>query len=133
MARLSKRGITLVEILIAVVIIGVALISLGLVFSEGVVLMTETRERNIANQCIQEMAESIRDMSYDEILALGPTFNASGFPQLQNPQGLLDIEDTFGQDDIRRVTITLNWNSSIGRPLTRRLATYVTREGINKE
>lgn len=129
----NRRGFTLVEVLISVFVLAVAVAGTLLAFTKTNQMMTQLRELTVAEQCVKEEIESIRDMSYTAILGMGSTFTAAGFSSLNNAAGTLTIDDPFGDPDIRRVTVTVAWDSNQGRQLSIQQATLVTREGINKQ
>jgi len=133
MTSLNKKAFTLVEVLISIVVVGIALVSVALVFSQSIFLLSEIRQRSIASEAVQDEMESIRNMSFGQILALGPAFVGPGFGRLTNPVGAVTVDDPFGVNDMRRVTVTVSWTSSQGVVLSRSLATLVTRDGINKQ
>jgi len=129
----SCDGFTLVEVLAAVMVISVAVLGTLLTFTKSNQMMTQLRELTVADQCIKEEIESIRDMDYDNILTLGSTFNSDGFSGLNNVVGTRTIDDPFGDPNIRRITIDVTWDSPDGRELNLNRATLVTRDGINKQ
>lgn len=132
-ATIKKKGFTLVEILVAVVVLGIALCSIACIFPKGLIFITEIRQTAIATQAAQEEMELIRDMAFDNILELGASFTAAGFSELNSPTGTLIIDNPYRTDDMRRVTIVVNWTSLQGRSLSKSLVTLVTREGINRQ
>ena len=94
------NGFTLVEVLVAVLVISVAVLGTLLTFTKSNQMMTQLREFTIADQGIKEEIESIRDMDYDNILTLGTTFNSDNFSSLNNVAGTRTIDDPFGNPDI---------------------------------
>ncbi len=114
-------------------VISVAVLGTLLTFTKSNQMMTQLRELTVADQCIKEEIESIRDMDYDNILTLGSTFNSDGFSGLNNVVGTRTIDDPFGDPNIRRITIDVTWDSPDGRELNLNRATLVTRDGINKQ
>ena len=130
---LEKKGFTLIEVLSATLILTVALLGVASSFSRGSVFISEIRERYVATQAAQEEIELIRDMSFNNILALGSSFTAAGFSSLNTPTGTVIVDDPYSDSNIRRVTVTVDWISSRGRNLSRNLVTLVTREGINRQ
>lgn len=129
----SGNGFTLVEVLAAVLVISVAVLGTLLTFTKSNQMMTQLHEFTVADQCIKEEIESIRDMDYDTILTLGTIFTSEGFNILNNATGTRTIDDPFGDPDIRRVIIDVTWDSPDGRELNLKRATLVTRDGINKQ
>jgi prepilin-type N-terminal cleavage/methylation domain-containing protein len=129
----NNNGFTLLEIMFAVLIVGIALVGIALAFSRSSIFITEIRQTSVATQAAQEEIEIIRDMDFDNILALGSSFTAAGFSSLNNPIGTLTVDNPYGTADMRRVTVTVTWTSPEGRTLSRSLVTLVTRDGINRQ
>jgi Tfp pilus assembly protein PilV len=128
-----KPGFSLLESLIASILLGAILFSLAAAFFGGLALIDSGREVSIATASATEEMERIRDMSYSAILALGPTFNSPGLALLGNAVGAVTIDNPLGAADIRRVTVRVSWNAKNGRNMTRSLVTLVTRRGINRQ
>lgn len=115
--RPNKQGFTLIEVLIAMLVISIAVMGVLLTFTKSNQMMIQLRELSIADQCVKEEIESIRDMNYNEILNLTATFTAAGFVYLDNPVGTRVLDDPFADPDIRRVTVSVSWESVEGRQL----------------
>lgn len=130
---MSRQGGTLVEVMIAAMILAAATIGALAVFSKCSVLANELKEHAIAGNALNERIEEIRAMDYATITALGSTFTTGGFTLLNNVMGIQVIEDAFSDDDIRKVTLTVSWTSSQGRDMNKSLSTYIANSGIDKK
>lgn len=129
----NKGGFTLIEIMLAVLIVSIGLVGIAFVFSRGSAFITEIRETSIAMQAASQEMELIRGMDFDDILTLGSSFTTAGFSNLSNPTGTLCVDNPFGTDDMRRVSITVSWTSPQGRSLSKSLVSLVVRDGINRQ
>jgi len=129
----GNRGVTLVESVMAALIMAIGLFVVGTVIYSQFSSLNQNREKAIATLAAQEEIENIRGMSFDSILALGPSFTSSGFDYLNNPSGTLAIDSIYGASNIKRVSVTVSWDSITGGSLDRKLVTIVTRGGINKQ
>jgi len=129
-----KGGFTLIEVLITIFILAIVLMTLVSAFIYGYNLLSRTKQVSLATQIAQEEIETIRNMPYDNILALGSSFTNERLSDLLNGQGVLAIEavpgDTTG--NIKKLTASVRWTFK-GQQMRKDIVTYVTREGINKK
>src|SRR3990167_2265911 len=91
----SESGFTLVDVMVATLVLAISLLGTLRVFAQTSVFMEDLRNRSIANNAAQEEIELIRNMDFDNVLALDSPyeFTTSGFDQLSNPSGVLTLED----------------------------------------
>ncbi|MFQ6068945.1 MAG: prepilin-type N-terminal cleavage/methylation domain-containing protein [Candidatus Aminicenantales bacterium] len=129
--RAKKKGFTLVEVLLTVMILAVALTALLTVFVYGFHLLSRMNQIALATQAVQEETEYIRTLPYDDILNLGSSFEHENLSQLENGQGLITLEDSVGPD-IKKLTVSVVWTYR-GRQLRKDITTYITREGIDRK
>jgi len=127
----KEEGFTLVEILVTIVVVAVALMALLSVFIYGFNLLSRMKQTAIATQCAQEELENTRNLTYEEILALGSSFTNDSLTLLENSSGVRTIEDSVGPD-IKKLTISVFWIYR-GQNMRKDIVTYITREGINKK
>lgn len=126
-----EEGFTFIEVLVTIVVVAVALMALLSVFIYGFNLLSRMKQVAIATQCAQEEVEGIRNLTFDEILALGSSFTNESLILLENSSGVRTVEDSIG-DDIKKLTVSVFWTYR-GQPLRKDIVTYITREGINKK
>lgn len=135
----NKKGFTLIEAFAGSVVFAIALFAIGLAVYSEFSFINQNREKALVTMAGQEYIERIRAMSFDNILAINAAWamNAankpSAFTYLKNPQGTITVDNIFGQDNIRRVSVTVTWESLAGGTKSRSLATLMTRNGINKQ
>lgn len=127
------KGFALIEAVMAAFILAISLFAVGTAVYSQFSALNQNREKAIATLAAQEEIENIRGMSYDAILGLGSSFTASGFEYLKNPAGAVAVDNIYGTSDIRRISVTVSWASIMGQRLEKKLATLVTRNGINKQ
>ncbi len=131
--KTGNRGFTLLESLAASLILALGLFVLGGAFYTQLSFINQAREKTIAALAAQEEVETIRGLSFDAVLNLGPTFTASGFAYLNNPVGTITVDDIYGNSNVRRVSVTVSWTSLKGVASQRDLVTLVSRNGIDKQ
>jgi type II secretory pathway pseudopilin PulG len=138
---------SLVEVSVAMGIIGTTTVALFSGFTTGFFTMQMARENLRATQIMIERTETLRLYSWDQITLPGfiqPTFtekydpNATTEAQGLTYSGTVQIEDvpittipitTPYRDDMRMVTVSLNWKTGeINR--NRSFTTYIARNGL---
>ncbi len=133
----KEEGFTLIEVLITMMILSGVMTALLSCFIYGLNIISRMKQTAVATQIIQEQLEDIRDMTYDEIVSLGTSFDNAGFEQLstwsgcEEASGAIAVESSLG-DDIKKITVTVQWTYR-GRAQREDLVTFITREGINKK
>ena len=127
----SQKGFSLIEVLIAVFILGIVSMTLISVFIYGFNVVFRTKQVSLATQIAQEEVELVRNLGYDDILLLGSTYNHDSLSELVNGAGALSIENGPG-DDIKKLTVSVTWDYR-GTSMRKDVVTFITREGVNKK
>src|ERR1044071_8747309 len=143
-AAVRHQAFTLMEVMLAVVIVGVEFVSLYVAISQGFAVVQSARENLRATQIMQEQVEVIRVLDWDKVTTTPSpwTFNASFYPASgTNPgvtySGTINVTDApvpgAYSADMRLIVVSLSWttgaNSRILR--TRELRTLVSRYGLH--
>jgi prepilin-type N-terminal cleavage/methylation domain-containing protein len=135
MARLKltrkKAGFSLIEVLAAMLILGIMLLTLISVFIYGFNVISRSTQVAVATQICQEEVERIRNLTFDAVAALGTTFTDTKLSRLVNGQGVRAVEAGAG-NDIKKLTVSVTWNYR-GQSLRKDVVTYVTRMGVDKK
>ena len=126
-----EEGLTYIEVLVTMVIFGVALIALLSCFLHGFNVLSRMRQTAIATQSIQKELELIRNMSFNDILTLDSSFTNESLSFLEGSSGAVNIEDSLG-DDIKKLTVSVFWSYQ-GKQMRKDVVTYITRKGINRK
>lgn len=138
-----ERGTTLAEVVIATAILAISIAGiLGVVFS-GFFVMSRVRENQRATQIILEKVETIRLYNWSQVTS--GTFIPTNFTQPYDPQGTsgsqgIIYKGTFRvepfpyttsyKDDMRQVTVTLDWTSKNNLKRSRTFVTYIAKDGV---
>ncbi len=126
-----EEGLTYIEVLVTMVILGVVLIALLTCFLHGFNVISRMRQTAVATHSVQKELELIRDMSFNDILILDSAFTNESLSLLAGSSGALNIEDSLG-DDIKKLTVSVLW-SHRGKQMRKEVVTYITRKGINRK
>src|ERR1051325_8820977 len=120
----SSRAFTLMEVVVAMSIIGFVFLSLYAALASGVSMTKMTRENLRATQILLEKAETFRLYTWDQIVT--PKWVPSSFTNSYCPTastnsqgplyiGTIDISKpnlgTNYKDDMRQIDITLKWTT----------------------
>jgi hypothetical protein len=116
--------------MIAMVVLGIILLTLISVFVYGYNVISRTKQISIAMQICQAEVERIRGLAFDSLGGLSSTFTDPKLSYLINGQGLRAVEAGAGAN-IRKLTISVSWKHR-GRSMRKDVVTYVTRKGVNK-
>jgi len=145
----ASTAFTLVEVMVAVFILGVAMISLYAGFTSGFMLVDSAREELRASQILTQKAEAIRLCTWSSLtncpISFSETYDAPGPGSSTGGGGTLfvgtvttnaasSIPDTCAyKTNMCMATITLYWTNNYGKQTvvhTRTLKTLVARYGI---
>lgn len=135
----SKKGFTLVEALFASAIMAVGLVAVITAIYAQSTLLNKNREQTIAALTAQGEIEFLRGKPFDNIVS--GSFTKSDAPGLE----YLHYESGDGKGDIvvgsagftsdshiKKVSVTVTWDSINGKTLQKTIATLMTEKGINK-
>ena len=143
-AAVRDRAFTLMEVMLAVVIVGVEFVSLYVAISQGFAVVQSARENLRATQIMQEQVEVVRVLDWEKVTTNASpwSFNASFYPANGTNPGITysgSIAITNAPvpiayaADMRLVVVSLSWtngaNSRIMR--NRELRTLVSRYGMH--
>jgi prepilin-type N-terminal cleavage/methylation domain-containing protein len=65
--KLSKKGFSLIELMVAVVILAIAILGIFMAFSSGWMGMANARDRTVATNYAQEILEDIKNKPFEKI------------------------------------------------------------------
>ena len=123
--RTSREwGLTLVEVLVSILIVGAAAAALASAFSTGLMALRATRETTLVLNAAQQEIEKMRNSSFDTIAT-----HSFSVPAL-NTNGSL-VRETAGTDLIK-VSVNVAWVSGGRRNMSISLVTYIAKGGINR-
>lgn len=133
----AQRAFTMIEVMVAVGVLGIVLLALFASFSFGFSVVKLSREELRATQILQERTEAVRLYSWNQIT--NTTFVPSTFqePLLNGGpvyfSGTLSITpvtlaDTTYSSHMRQVFVTISWTNGTKR--TRSTSTFVSHYGL---
>ena len=136
----GEEGFALIEALIASLIMAIGLFAVGTAIYAQFISLNENREKTIAALTAQGEIELLRGQPFANIVT--KSFykeDAPGLEYLHYGSGpgrgdiVVDGAGFTGNSNIKRVSVTVTWDSINGKPLQKAVATLMTNSGINKQ
>ncbi len=129
-----NRGIALVEIIVSLLLAGVAFASVAASLSTGLRALRSSRETEVAIQAAQREMEDIRNTSFSSITThpFDTVTNHQNLPSYMSGTVVVDTESSAPQDGRKKVSINVSWASG-GRNMRVDLVTHMTENGINRK
>jgi Tfp pilus assembly protein PilV len=151
-SRQFRAAYSLIEVMVAVLVMGTVLYSLYAGFSYGFAVVQSTRENLRATQIIVKRMENIRLYRWQQIKSAKPVFIPENFTTYYDPAGqatgsggpLYSGKVTFANPPVEipaayrgnmlLMTVTLNWTNTVGKTKklvrSREMQTYIARYGM---
>lgn len=148
----SPSGFTLVELMFAVGIIGIALFSSTALLIHSYAILRRTDEKLYVTRLMESAVEMTRNLSYDELKAqTWPATFSTDYPvfslygksvnpdavndnqyglKLHNGQGSIITESLSA--DLTKVIVKVKWTPFRFQQVTETAVTYISRKGINR-
>lgn len=133
--RFSRQGFSMIEVLLAIVLVTVGLTAVSYVMAVGMGLSVDTRDTNLAYQAANEQIERLRRTSFASIpICTDAVFSVPALSQLTNAQGVMTVQLYQGQSDLKHVTVRVRWTRrGPGRDQSVQLVTLICRRGLNEK
>src|SRR3954463_2142842 len=144
--RSCSAAYTLIEVLVAVALIGIMVISLYAGFSSGFEILRLSREKSRATQILLQKIEVIRFCTWSQLPSLATTFHEpfdplatnadsqppfySGMVSIDSPEGIPDDADY--KTNMKQVTVAVRWtnfNGSVPIVWSNQITTLIARYG----
>ena len=108
----DERGLGLVESIVAVAIVGTAVVSFVVAMSSGTIAVREGEEEMVAQGLAQTQLEYVKGYSYDSEAITYPTVDeleGYNIPEGYNISVKVDyVSDTDNDTDIQEITVTIS-------------------------
>lgn len=140
---IGAGGFSLVEVVMAMVILGLTVVALLSGVTSGMLTMRMAQENLRATQIMVERTETLRLYTWDQLVTVG--FIQTSFTERYDPNntnnsgagliyaGTVSIAPvpmaTAYSDEMKQVTVSLNWTTS-GINRSRSYTTFVARNGL---
>ena len=132
----AREGFTLLEAMIATMILGLVLASVLAVVSQCARYLTDIRRTARASQVLQQEMEYVRLLDWSTLQSLTNTFSDpsdSKHIYMGTIAKSAYSSSNFGTTTtVEEVTLTVSWTNQVNRVLTNTLTTLVGNGGLNK-
>ena len=130
----ARDGFTLLEAMIAVMILGFVLASVLVTVSQSARYLTDIRRTARASQVLQQEMEYIRLLDWTALQSATNSFSdPSDTARLYAGKITQSAYDSYGSTStVVKVTLTVTWTNQVNRVLTNTLTSLVGNGGLNK-
>ncbi|HLF17543.1 MAG TPA: prepilin-type N-terminal cleavage/methylation domain-containing protein [Candidatus Omnitrophota bacterium] len=108
---MKRGGFTLVEVMAAMVIVGVAFVSILGMYTVGIRISRQNRQKTEAYNLLTRKLEEIKPANF------ATNVNQAGFQYSGFPQYTLGVTQTapfLGNPNLKRIEVGVSWNNSFG-------------------
>ena len=128
--RLKGDGFTIVELLVAIAVAGIVVISLSQVTTTYLHLSQRSRYLNLANSYVEAKAETLRNQGYNSI-SIGTSSLTSELPTQLPGSRAASMTVSSPTAGIKQVDITVSYNDQ-GQSNSYSYTTYVGELGVGQ-
>jgi type II secretory pathway pseudopilin PulG len=128
--KLAEGGMTIVELVVAIVVSAVVIGSLSQVVTSNLHLSQRGRFLNLTNAYVEAKVESLRNNGYNS-LPTGTTSLSSEMPSDLPSSKSGSMTVTIPQTGLKKVDITVSYKDQ-GKPYTYNYTTYVGELGVGQ-
>ena len=107
--RLSKKGLSLIELMVAVVILAMAIFGIFNAFSSAWMGMANARDRTVATNYAREKMEDIKNKPFSEITNESPAADIPGQTKFKRE---VTVDDSIA--NLKKATTTVSWKNRKG-------------------
>ncbi len=132
----SKAGVSMIEVIIAVLVLGAVVASTITAMRSGFTMIQLARDNTMASQILQSEMENLRLMSWNELIQLeeveqfqvGEDFDASIAARYEATRRIFEDENREG---VKEVELEVQWTNLNGAQHRRVYRTTFTKNGLN--
>jgi Tfp pilus assembly protein PilV len=130
--RRATRAFTLVEVMIASLVLVFGIVSAIGAMQSGVRAMDRARKLALATQVLQTEMERLRLKNWSQLDALSGTATFTADATASGASAFTCTRTIAApKTDMKEITLTAEWRGSDGRPQTARLVTRYAKNGLN--
>ena len=121
--KYSKKGFSLIELMVAVVILSLVIFGIFHAYSVGFMGMADARDRTVATNYLQQAIEDFKNMDFDEVKSAPIT----AIPGTKFSSGtyILNLEEEDGIVSLKKVISQVRWLDRNGNTKTEKASTII--------
>lgn len=122
-----KKGFTMVEMLVAITIMAIGLLSLALIFPAGLRAAMTTRMNTQAIEYCQQKVEALRIAGFNSTDLAAGTHTADSLPMDDVDNVFIreyTVTDDYPVTDMKKIEVSIEWDLR-GKTYNREIITYI--------
>jgi prepilin-type N-terminal cleavage/methylation domain-containing protein len=121
--RSAKKGFSLLEVMLAILLLSTGLVALIQVVNTGLFIGGQNEYTVIAANLAQEKIEELRNTTYTELASETPAVAVTDFPEFTRE--VLVGDSTPAQTGLKEISVNVNWYAKSSL-MTTSMVTYVS-------
>jgi type II secretion system protein I len=117
---LSKKGFSLIELMVALAILGIAALGIFQAYTVGFQSMTDAKDRTVATNIAQKKLEEVKN----SVKVAYPYYNI-GYQELNGKTFTIIVATNSKEDNLEQVIVTVSWKNRNGIEKNVQLETLV--------
>jgi len=124
--KISKNGFSLIELMVAVVILAIAVLGIFLAFSSGWMGMANARDRTVATNYAREAMENVKNMEFELV-----TNGLLGSPEPVGAKFTREIVVTEESANLKKIDTKVSWTNRQSQEVSVETSMYINRTIFN--
>jgi prepilin-type N-terminal cleavage/methylation domain-containing protein len=124
--KLSKKGFSLIELMVAVIILAIAVLGIFLAFSSGWMGMANARDRTVATNFAREAMENVKNMDFDSVTNVN-----LGTAESVGAKFTRVITVNTESDNLKEINTKVFWTNNQGQYVDVETLMYINRTIFN--
>jgi len=124
--KLSKKGFSLIELMVAVVILAIAILGIFLAFSNAWMGMANARDRTVATNYAREAMENVKNMDFELV-----TDGLLGVAESVGAKFTREIFVNTENDNLKKIETKVSWTNRQDQDVSVEASMYINRTIFN--
>jgi len=106
--KISKNGFSLIELMVAVIILAIAVLGIFLAFSNSWMGMANARDRTVATNYAREAMENVKNMDFEKIITTTKSVTDA------NKKYRVDVNVSLEETNLKKILTVVSWKDTKG-------------------